>query len=400
MPRRPHFLRLVSRVPAHCRAHVREHARMADDAATFDPPRALVDLRPPPELTALHRLWEIAILGGLGEDGLIELGLNEEKVLRLLDNDQGDGSAEAYRSVWASSKAGGTEWMSIAQPWFARPSEGWLAVLAGAWSLHNSFMDAALLDTGAIGNRANCLLYLTQAGATVTDVQFTYAQAAAQVAEGKTTAFDDAAFMAGSLATGAVVGALTMGAGIGLVTQAVSWAGGKLVEVDPWTEELTLRWLLASQLAEDDPDRTRHVAQAFYSEAGALSRTQPSASQGRKIRMLLAAYHDLITETESDGIAATATMPNVVGMRLSDATDALRALGLRVDSFFDAARPPGEDRVAIRKSAWIVRGQQPEPDFEVERTTNVVLAYSKADERVLANDLAARLASHSRAPND
>lgn len=361
------------------------------DAATFDPSRAFVDLDPPSYVTELHRLGEVVILGSLDDDGLNELGLREAGVLRLVDAAADDVSASTYRAAWTSSRAGDTDWMHLVQPWMDRTTDAWRAVLAGTWALHNSFMDRSLLDTGPMGNRSNCLLYLAGVGVTVSDIQYLYMNAAEKAAEGKPTAFDQAAFFAGSFASGFVVGTLTMGAGLGLLNKAVAWAGGKMMEVDPWTEELTLRWLLASQLAEEDPLRTRRVGQLLYDEAGALSRTQPSTIQGRKVRMLLAAYRDLEHNSAIDDSSTSATMPNVVGMRLSDAIDALAALRIGVDESFDAARPAGEERYPMVKSNWIVRGQRPSAGSEVEPNMHVALAFSKAGERVLANQLTARL---------
>lgn len=351
-------------------------------------------LEPPPHvLKALHA-GQFAILGGLDDEDLQAIGLSPTRVRALLRESEAldsEGMA-TVRSAWNTSKKGDTSWLRIMEEALDL-SEGWRYALAASWALYSPFFDAQFLEYGPVGSRANALLHVAHVDLTVTEIQASCYSLAAEVAEGQVSAFQSSALFASSMVAGGMAGYFTGGAGVPLVARAAEWVGGRLAHADDWVVDLAERWFVTSALIGDDPSRVLKVAEGLYAEAGALSGAAPSAVQGKRVRMLLSAYQDLLAALREEGATGSQpSIPNVVGMRLSDAKAALRAIGVQDIEEVDACSREGEQRFAIMESKWLVRGQKPAAGTPfAEMRGPARLAYSRPDERVFTTVVERRL---------
>lgn len=348
---------------------------------------------PPPVCRALHA-GQFAILGGLDNEDLQAVGLSPDRVrvlIRESDTLDPEGKATVQRA-WDTSKDGETTWLRIMEETLD-VSEGWRYALAASWALYSPFFDAQFLVYGPVGSRANALLHVAHVDLTVTEIQESCYSLAAEVAEGQVSAFESSALLASSMVAGGMAGYFTAGAGVPLVAKAAEWAGARLAHADDWVVDLAERWFVASALVEDDPVRVTKVAEGLYAEAGALSGTASSAVQGRRVRMLLSAYQSLLAALHEEGTTdSQPSIPNVVGMRLSDAKAALRTLGIEDIDEVDACAPAGEQRFAMMESKWLVRGQRPAAGTPyAEMRGPARLAYSRPNERVFTSVVERRL---------
>lgn len=359
----------------------------------FERARGIEQLDPPHAVLALLHAGDAVLLGGLTDEDLEGLGLTEPTIEALLRDDGVFDARESEQvlGLWRSSRTGDFGWIQDIQPFF-EVDEDWRAVVVTSWALRNAHFDAEALVHGSVGARANTLLMLSGMESTVTDVQAIYLQLAAEVAEGKVTTFENVAFVASSAIVGGVVGSLTLGAGIGQLSKVAGWMGEKMIAVDDWVEDLSFRWLAASWLVESDPARVAVVANSFYVEAGEISRSQPSVAQGKRVRMLLAAYRGLSEELAQHMTANGPLMPNLVSMRLGDARESLKALGIDRVTPFDAVAPDGQARSYYNASKWVVCGQWPDEGAALaDAAKGAILGYCRPGERVPGHFLQKRL---------
>ncbi|WP_156023116.1 PASTA domain-containing protein [Terracoccus sp. 273MFTsu3.1] len=360
-------------------------------------PQALAILDPPRDVVRALHIGELMVLGGLSEDEGQSFGITDFRVTELIEGTESFTPEERplVTAMWHSSKVGGIEWLQSMNTLLEPIDEPWRAALAVVWAVRNQFLPGPGPDSGGTGTRANTLLYLSGMDMSCSDIQAYYRALADDIAEGKVSTMENLAFVVGSAAAGATVGFFTMGGGIGATAKAVGWLGGKFTETDDWVLDLSLSFLVANIFAEVDPGRVRAVAEAFYRNAGEMSRSEPNSAQGRRIRMLLAAYKELTLDAQGPDEAATLMVPNLVGMRLGDAKNALRALGINEMRLVDAVGADGQERGTMMENRWVVRAQLPAPG--TARDARVTLAYSRPGERIVAHLLQDRLQTAARA---
>lgn len=341
---------------------------------------------------ALHGGY-FAILGGLTDEELEEVGLSSSKVREMIIDAWVADAARQQKvlSIWEASRSPNTEWLRLMEEMLDL-DEAWRLALAAAWTLTSPYVDTAHLASGPLGSRANALLHIAAVDLTVSDIRETFVSMACEVAEGRVSAFTKGAMYFSSFAAGAVVGYVSGGAGVPLVTKAADWVGSKLTEPGGWELELTERWILASAFAQYDSERVTKIARMLYSEASELSRSSPGAAQSVRVKMLLSGYQSLMDLVREPDDFEGLVLPSLVGMRLSDAREALSALGVCSLELVDAFAPQGSDRFPMLESKWIVRGQSPTAETPISELVGPVrLAYARPDERVLEAVVRSRL---------
>lgn len=351
----------------------------------FSVPPSLAAVDTPREIVELYHLGELGILGGAGEQQLESVGLDRGAVTRHLEEMGADPHTEALRTVWASSQKRSLAWLELLGSRLEPLSPGWRSTLTSVWATTSSFLRPEMLLSGTTGTRAGLLMYLTRTGATVFDVQSSVTALAETMAAEKPSLLQKSALMGSSFIGGQALDLFVGGIGATIAGHAAQWGQDKLsrqlTAVEPWIEELALTYTLALGLRSDEPARVKQVVEGMRESASAISRTQPSASQTKRIKLLLWTQHALLAE-HGEQHSPGHVMPNVVGMRLGDAREVLKSIGYGNFLTADAVRPPHEARTPRIESRWQVRGQLPPEGGPLP--DQIVLAFSKPEESILA----------------
>lgn len=363
----------------------------------FTAPNSLVAVDAPREVIELYHLGEIGILGGASEQVLDSVGLDNNSVFRHLEQLGDSAHASELRLVWESSRRRALAWLELLEGRLAPLSPGWRSTLTSVWATTSSFLPPGLLLSGTTGTRAGLLMHLTRTGATVHDVQTSVTALAETMAAEKPSLLEKSALLGTSFIGGQALDFFVGGIGATIAGQATQWGQEKLsrqlTAVEPWIEELALTYTLALGLKSDEPERVQQVVEGMREAASAISRTQPSASQTKRIKLLLWTQHALLAEHGQQRTRGH-VMPNVVGMRLSDAREVLKSIGYGNLSVADAVRSPQEARSPRIESRWQVRGQLPPEGGPLP--DQIVLAFSKPDESTLAAVMHKHMAHHLR----
>lgn len=348
-------------------------------------------LAAPREVLAAHSLGEILMCAGLDESEVQASGLSDGAVIELINASPELSliSSDRALTMWRSSAEGGLAWLEVMREIVVPIDEHWRVAMGISWALRSQFTQGLVPDSGEVGLRVNGLLYASRLDFSCADVQHAYFGLAKDIAEGKTSGMEDLAFVAGSAVTGAVVGYLSMGAGVGVLGKAVGWASERLHAIDEWTLDHAYSFMLASAFLDTQPERAQMMADHYYRTAMEISRNDPSGGQARRVRMLLHAYKTLSAPT--DDRPASVWVPDLVGMRLGDAVNALKAVGINTVSFVDAVAPEQEHRTPLSRNKWVVRGQSPAPSTKASPGIEVTLAFSRANERALPHLVDLRL---------
>ncbi|WP_157720573.1 PASTA domain-containing protein [Friedmanniella luteola] len=350
------------------------------------------DLRPPQDVVTCLHAGDLVIISALNDEELGDAGLSAEIVRSAINGAPfcRPRSRAALAEIWTTSRSGDTAWISLMQPLLPHDPY-WRSIVGAHWALYNAYFNEQYLDTGKVGTRANTLLEITDAGATVSDHQVLFTELAESIAAGKLSAFQHGAIFGSMLVAGGVVGFFTAGAGASLVGRAGGWVEGSLENVDDWVSELALRYLLASIIEEHDRKRHLGVAKTIHEEAQAIGRSDPNPRGSKQFRMLMGAYAKMLEGMAPDTADTTQTIPDVVGLRLGDAKAMLRTAGFVTIVQFDAAPPAEGPRSAWSESRWNVRGQWPSPGVACDPSSTIRLAYSRPEERVRQQDMDRRL---------
>lgn len=354
----------------------------------FTTPPALADVQPPEFVLRVHRLGELALLGGGSDELLSEHGLSEERINRSLAADR-----EAT-AIFRSSRAGTTAWIDRLRAVIEHLDEDWRLSLCLAWTRTNSFLEPLHLTTGPTGARLGALLYLSGSDSPPADAFFFVDKIAQAIASERPTKLQSSALSVSSAALRFWVGAHTAGAGTALVRPVTNWVDGKVRGVDGWVENLALRAAIAMQFAESDPTRVRQVAEHMRLEANELTRGQQSVVDGSRVRLMLYTYRELLSAVESSSedvdTESLLVIPDLRNLRLNTALSIINSFPVEVIQI-DPLRPSAEARVVMMSSNWVVIGQSPAPDTPVRDSPRISIAYAKPGETVPPAKLAARL---------
>lgn len=350
----------------------------------FTVPPGLEAVHAPSEVVELHHLGELGILGGASEQELDSVGLTRTAVARHLASLDETAHAQALQTVWQSSLKRSLAWLELLGGRLERLSPGWRSTLTSVWATSSSFLPPKMLLSGTTGIRAGLLMHLTHTGATVFDVQSSVTALSETMAAEKPSLLEKSALLGTSFIGGQALDIFVGGIGATVAGHATSWGQQKLTKqltaVEPWIEELALTYTLALGLKSDEPALVKRVVEELRESASAISRTQPSAAQTKRIKLLLWTQHALLAE-HGEARAAAHVMPNVVGMRLSDAREVLKSIGYANISVADAVNPPQSARTPRIESRWQVRGQLPAEGGPLP--DRIVLAFSKPGESLL-----------------
>lgn len=352
-------------------------------------PRAFVELGPTPDARVALHAGTVALLAAATDAELAAIRLSPESVVAGIESAGFlvPAGREKLRRVWELARARDFAWTSEIAPMVVPLPAPWRGVVQQVWCLWNEHLKEEALILGRVGTRLDTLLELTGSEATASEAVVLHATLAADIAEGKATAFESWALrIARNPVAGFAADHFTFGIGGFAMERVGSLLGRNLAQVDDWVLDLALRFVLSELVHEALPDRFDVVRESLFTEAQQLG---TSTDHTRRVRMLLSAYRSMTGEIDW----ARPRTPTLVQMRVNDALSVIGVLGVEAD----LVDPTGEARRMLDKSKWVVLAQHPEPGSTLSGHP-VRLAYGRAGERVRELQIQALLREAPPAP--